>query len=238
MRLLSAMRLTNGQMGYLTGRDAVAEPADLPQPLPLLIAHARGADRAWHRLCWTLDARMARIVLGAKEGPVAAIRLAWWEEALTVEGKAAKGEPMLDEWHAARPTAEQKALIAAVAGAWRMLLDPAPMSEAEWQGFGQGRGALFPLIARRSGSEALNRVGALWALWDAARSDADRVRAEGAFAAAIAVGQDEPPPARIRPKPLGLAAGMAMDDVAARTLPEPRFTPRHYLRLLRRALLG
>lgn len=216
----------------------MAEPGELPQPLPLFIAHARGAERGWHRLCWSLDERMARIVLGAREGPVAAIRLAWWEEALTGDGKPVKGEPMLEAWHAARPTSEEKALIAAVAGAWRMLLDPAPMTEAEWQGFGQGRGALFPLIARRGGSEVLNRVGALWALWDVARNDADRVRAEGAFAAAIAVGQDEPPPARIRPKPLGLAAAMAMDDVQAHTLPGPRFTPRHYVRLLRRALLG
>lgn len=216
----------------------MAEPADLPQPLPLLIAHARGSERPWHRLCWSIDERMARIVLGAREGSVAAIRLAWWEEALTVEGKAVKGEPMLESWHAARPTAEEKALVAAVAGAWRMLLDPAPMSEAEWQGFGQGRGALFPLIARGGDAEALTRAGALWALWDVARSDADRQRAEGAFAAAIAIAEDERPPSRIAPKPLGLAVAMALDDARERTLPEPRFTPLQYLRLLGRALLG
>jgi phytoene synthase len=216
----------------------VAEPRELPQPLSLLIAHARAADRDWHRLCWSLDERMARIVLGAREGSVAAIRLAWWEEALTVEGKLVKGEPMLEQWHAARPTVEEKAQAAAVAGAWRMLLDPAPMSEGEWQGFGQGRGALFPLIARGGEVEALTRAGALWALWDVARNDADRQRAEGAFAAAIAVGQDGTVPQRPSPKPLRLATAMALDDVRERTLPEPRFTPRQYLRMVGRALLG
>lgn len=220
-----------------TKPDIGADGQGLPQPLPLLIAHAKGGERAWHALCWTLDERMARIVLGKREGSVAAIRLAWWEEALTAATPPVKGEPMLERWHALQPDAEARALVSAIAGAWRMLLDPAPMSEADWQGFGAGRGALFALIARGGDAEALTGAGALWALWDLARHDPDRSRAEGAFAAAIALAEAGVP-TRIRPRPLALAAGMALDDARARTPPSADFTLRQYGRLLRRALLG
>lgn len=217
--------------------DFETDAQDLPQPLALLIAHARRADRDWHRLCWTIDERMARIVLGKREGSVAAIRLAWWEEALTAQTPPVKGEPMLERWHALQPGTEAKALVGAVAGAWRMLLDPAPMTEADWQGFGQGRGALFALIASGGDTEALTQAGALWALWDVARRDTDRQRGEGAFAAALALG-DMGGPKRVGPRPLHLLTAMAMDDVRARALPDAAFTPRQYLRLLGRSLLG
>jgi hypothetical protein len=118
-----------------------------------------------------------------------------------------------------------------------MLLDPAPMGEDEWQAFGRGRGALFPMIARGGDAGALTDAGALWSLWDIARRDDDRQRAEGAFAAAIAEGEDRPL-ARIMPTPLALAAAMAMDDVRERDLSDTRFTPRQYFRLLRRAVFG
>jgi hypothetical protein len=207
----------------------------LPYPLPLLIAHAPKADRSWHALCWRIDDLMARTVLGAREGAVAAIRLAWWEEALTAPGSR-QGEPLLAQWQAFNPGDDARAAINAIAGAWRMLLDPAPMSTAEWLEFGKGRGALFSLIARRPGDEALENAGASWALWDVANRDADRQRAEGAFAAAReAAGATAPRPASLRSKPLALAAAMADDDIKAGRLPEGRFTPGQYLRLLRRA---
>lgn len=215
----------------------MSDQPDLPQPLSLLIAHARGPDRAWHALCWHVDDRMARIVLTAREGAVAAIRLAWWEEALTSDGSKGKGEPMLERWHAARPGEGDKAHVHGIASAWRMLLDPAPMGEAEWAEFGRGRGALFPLIARGGDADTLASAGTIWALWDMARRDADRQRGEGAFAATILAGDDYPPK-RIVPTPLALAAAMAMDDVRDRVLSDMRFTPRQYLRLLRRAIFG
>ncbi|MCE7797797.1 hypothetical protein LWE61_14695 [Sphingobium sufflavum] len=210
---------------------------ELPQPLPLLIAHARGADRAWHALCWHIDDRMARIVLTAREGAVAAIRLAWWEEALTSDGSKGRGEPMLERWHAAGPGEGDRGHVHAMAAAWRMLLDPEPMGEAEWAEFGRGRGALFPLIARGGDAGVLGQGGAVWALWDVARRDPDRQRGEGAFAAAILAGEEKPRP-RIVPRPLSLAVAMAMDDVRERTLSDLRFTPRQYIRLLRRAIFG
>lgn len=215
----------------------VADGAELPQPLPLLIAHARARDRAWHALCWSIDDRMAHIVLGAREGAVAAIRLAWWEEALTSDGSKGRGEPMLERWHGAMPGEGDKAHIHVIASAWRMLLDPAPMGEGEWDEFGRGRGALFPLIARGGDADALNIAGTVWALWDVARRDADRQRAEGAFAAAIFAGEERPP-RRVASRPLALAAAMAMDDIRDRTLSDLRFTPRQYLRLLRRSIFG
>lgn len=215
----------------------MSEAFDLPQPLPLLIAHARGRDRAWHSLCWHIDDRMARIVLTAREGAVAAIRLAWWEEALTSDGAKGRGEPLLERWHAAGPGEGDKAYVHAIASAWRMLLDPAPMGEAEWDEYGRGRGALFPLIARGGDAELLTEAGALWALWDVARRDADRQRGEGAFAAAILVGEERQAK-KIVPTPLSLAAALAMDDVRDRTLSDMQFTPRQYLRLLRHAVFG
>lgn len=215
----------------------------LGQPYPLLIAHAPGRDRAWHALCWHIDARMSRIVHGKKEGAIAAIRLAWWEEALTSDwtaGGAAKGrgEPMLEAWHAAGPMDHDRDRIHALAAAWRMLLDPDPMTEAEWRGFGVGRGALFPLVARGADTERLRHAGALWALWDAARRDPDRQRAEGAFAAAIAMLEEGGEPARIAPRALHLAAGMAADDVRARVMPIDDFSWRQYVRLVRRSIFG
>ncbi|MET0239426.1 MAG: hypothetical protein ABW184_05960 [Sphingobium sp.] len=209
----------------------------LPQPLPLLIAHARGPERDWHALCWRIDERMGRTVLGAKDAGIAALRLTWWEEALTDARPKASGEPTLEAWHGFAPPDRDKAWIGEIAGAWRMLLDPDPMSEADWGAFGRGRGALFPLIARSGEQETLRRAGALWSLWDEARRDGDRQRGEGALAAAIAVLEDGPL-ARVSSRPLSLAAAMAADDVRARTMPDPRFTPRQYLRLLRRALFA
>jgi hypothetical protein len=180
---------------------------------------------------------MGRIALTAREGAVAAIRLAWWEEALTSDGSKGRGEPLLERWHAAGPGERDKAHVHAIAGAWRMLLDPAPMGEGEWAEFGRGRGALFPLIARGGDEAALVHAGALWGLWDVARRDTDRQRAEGAFAAAILAGEERPVP-RLGQRVLMLAAAMAMDDVRDRTLSDPVFTPRQYFRLVRRALFG
>lgn len=212
-------------------------------PVSLLIAYAPARVREWHRLCWSIDARMARIVLGAREGAVAAIRLAWWEEALTAEGAAGaaqgRGEPLIDDWRRiGEGNPPDPAHVHALAGAWRMLLDPAPMTEADWQAFGRGRGALFDLIDSRSPDRPID-AGAVWALWDVARIDADRQRAEGAFAAAIAVAQG-PGHAGGRglARPLRLAVGMALDDIRARRLPEARFRPRAWLRLLGRALVA
>lgn len=180
---------------------------------------------------------MARTALGAREGAVAAIRLAWWEEALTATDAPPPADPLLIAWRACDPDAEARAAIEAIAGAWRMLLDPAPMSAADWQAFAQGRSALFEMIARQAGDEALKRAGAIWALWDAARRDPNRQRAQGAFTAAGAASAGLRP-STIRPKPLGLATAMALDDINAGRLPDGRFTPGQYLRLLRRALFS
>lgn len=211
-------------------------------PTSLLIAYAPARARGWHRLCWGVDARLARIVLGAREGSVAAIRLAWWEEALTAEGAAGaaqgRGEPLIDAWRARDADGSpDSAHVHALAGAWRMLLDPASMTERDWQAFGRARGALFDLIDSQSPDRPLD-AGAVWALWDLARIDPDRQRAEGAFAAAIAaaegLGQGR---GRGLARPLRLALGMALDDVRARRLPDARFTPRAWLRMMGRALL-
>lgn len=218
---------------------AAPYPSDdaLPRPLPLLIAHAPGRDRTWHRMCWHIDARFGRIVHGKKEGAIAAIRLAWWEEALTSDERKGRGEPLLEAWHTATPGARDRERVHALAAAWRMLLDPEPMGEADWRRFGEGRGALFALIARTD-AERLAQAGALWALWDAARHDPDRSRAEGAFAAAIAVLEESGEPRRILPRPLGLAAAMAADDVRAREMPGGDFTLRQYWRMVRRSIFA
>jgi phytoene synthase len=213
----------------------MADVPTLAQPLPLLIAHAPSRDRAWHALCWQIDDIMARTVLGAREGAMAAIRLAWWEEALTATEIAAPADPILKAWHSAGVDDAARQAIGSIAGAWRMLLDPAPMTEKEWLAFGAGRGALFRLIARSNGDQALADGGALWALWDVAGKDADRQRAEGAFAAGIGLAERPVMVSGIRPKPLALATGMALDDLRAWRMPDGRFVLSQYLRLLRRA---
>lgn len=214
------------------------DPLGIP-PTSLLIAYAPVRTRDWHRLCWAIDGRMARIVLGAREGSVAAIRLAWWEEALTAEGTGGaaqgRGEPFIDAWRAHREAIDG-ALVHRLAAAWRMLLDPAPMTEHDWRGFGEGRGALFELIGGGSADRALGPE-AVWALWDLARIDPDRQRAEGAFAAAIAAAEGMGHQhARGLVRPLRLAYRMALDDIRARRVPEARFTPRAWLRMALRAL--
>lgn len=217
------------------------EGTDQP-PVSLLVAYAPRRLRDWHRLCWTIDARMARIVLGAREGAVAAIRLAWWEEALTAEGAAGtaqgRGEPLIDSWRTLGATIDPDvAHVHALAGAWRMLLDPAPMTEADWQAFGEGRGALFDLIDTGSANRPAGAgEGAVWALWDLARTDPDRQRAEGALAAAIAAADAVERRTKLS-RPLRLAFGMAIDDVSARRLPDADFRPRAWLRMMARALL-
>ncbi len=208
----------------------------------LLIAYAPARARDWHRLCWSIDARMARIVFGAREGAVAAIRLAWWEEALTADDATGtaqgRGEPLIDDWRTCSAgSPPDPAHIHALAGAWRMLLDPAPMTEADWQAFGRGRGALFDLIDSGSPDRPVD-AGAIWALWDMARIDPDRQRAEGALAAAIAAGEGfGHGDSRGLTRPLRLALGMALDDVRARRLPDPGFTLRAWLRMMGRALV-
>lgn len=208
-------------------------------PLPLLVAHAPALARDWHALCWRIDARMGGIVLGAREGAVAAIRLAWWEEALTDCSGKCGGEPLLDAWRATSPTDDDRAAVADIAEGWRMLLDPEAMTAADWGGFGRRRGALFRLIARAALPAEGAQAGAMWALWDVARVDANRERAAGAFAAAIAQAQAmRSSDLRALPRALRLCAGMALDDVRAGRAPRPDFTVTQYVRLLRRALIG
>lgn len=209
-------------------------PDDLPPPLPLILAYAPRADREWYRLCWALDARMGRIVLGAREPAVAAVRLAWWDEALSGPSVAAQGqgEPLVAAWRAGAGADDAARLAAgSIAGAWRMLLDPAPMTLEEWISFGQGRGSLFGLL---TGREQDKLCGAFWALWDVARFDPDRARAQGAWAAARTLPQ-------VRadlPKPLRLLVALAHDDRRTGRMPEPDLRIGQYLRLVRRGALG
>jgi len=207
---------------------------ELPPPLPLLIAYAPAADRQWHEMSWQIDSMMARIVFGAREGAVAAIRLAWWEEALAASQIAAPADPLLRAWHDSQPTGEARDCVAAIAGAWRMLLDPAPMSDADWDGFAQGRGRLFGLVARQSDDAALAEYSARWALWDVAGRTPDRQRAAGAFAALMARTGSRPKDA-ISCKPLALISALVDDAMRDGRLPDGGFGLRAYLRLVRRS---
>lgn len=211
-----------------------AQSQPLPMPLPLLLAHTAADDRAWHALCWRIDLRMGGIVLGAREGAVAAIRLAWWEEALTGTGAAdqGRGNPIVEAWRACEPDEAARRAVGRIASAWRMLLDPAPMTAEDWAGFGAGRGTLFDLLTRGDAGGA----GALWALWDVARFDPDRDRAMSACEAADVA--DLSGASATLAKPLRLLVAMARDDLRAARLPDARFRPAQYFRLVGRALLG
>lgn len=209
--------------------------SDLPPLARLLVAHAPRADRAWHRLAWTLDQRLAAVVRGAHEPIIALIRMAWWEEALVADDRTkGNGEPLVEAWRAAAPPDGMRAAAAHLIEGWRVLVEAQEMGPPELMRYARERGAgLFGLLGV-SGDAA--RGAAWWALWDLAGHVRDEALAGAAMACAadLLAGEDDVRP-RVRPARLALA--VARPDVMARRVPGG-FSPRHYLRLLRAALFA
>lgn len=207
----------------------------------LLLAYAPPSARGWQELCWLLDQRLAAVAQRGGEPTIAAIRLAWWD-AVLVEDDRAKGggEPLVEQWRAIAPAGAGAAAERLIDG-WRLLLSPEPLGEADLHAYGLARGGgLFSLIAGAAGEDgdaALERAGAVWALWDLAAHVRDEALARQALAAARAFADVDSGRLGSRAmKPLRLAYAVALPDVRAGALPWAGFSPRHYTRLLRAAL--
>lgn len=203
----------------------------------LLLAYTPAALRDWQRLCWQLDQRLAAVVQRGGDPTIAAIRLAWWDEVLVEEDHAkGRGEPLVEQWRAIAPAGAGAAAGRLIDG-WRLLLSPEPLSEDDLRDYGLARGGgLFGLIAGEMG-EALNRAGAMWALWDLAA----HVRDDEVARQALAVARMLADGARAGPngygdrqvtKPLRLAYAVTCPDVLAGAIPPAGFSLRHYGRLL------
>ncbi len=212
------------------------------QPLArLLLGYAPRDARARHRLCWLLDERLAGVLRTVRDPSLAAIRMAWWRDAL-VNGDLSKGrgEPLIEAWRASGLTAHDAAAIDAMIDGWSALIGDTPLSDDLLIAYAQARGGgLFDLLAGPDtavSAPARRAAGSLWALWDlaghissaeaAAQSLrlAHRYQAEAVF--------DRTPQARV----LRLATRVAAADMA-RTTPGPiRFGLRHYLTIWRDTL--
>ncbi len=215
--------------------------ADLGALQRLLLAYAPAPARGWQGLCWLLDQRLAAVVQRGGDPTIAAIRLAWWDEVLVEEDHAkGGGEPLVEQWRAIAPAGAGAAAERLIDG-WRLLLSPEPLSEDDLRDYGLARGGgLFGLIAGGV-DEVLDRVGAVWALWDLAAHVRDEELARQALAAArlLADGARAGPdgrPDRRETKPLRLAYAVARPDVLAGIVPAAGFSLRHYGRLLRASL--
>ncbi|MCW2337865.1 phytoene synthase [Sphingobium sp. B2D3A] len=218
-----------------TALGADHEPAPLQR---LLLAHAPAAERSWHALCWQLDARLAELIRRRADPTIAAIRLAWWDAVLVERDDAkGRGEPLVDAW---RQQADAGASTAAerLIDGWRVLASPDPLSDEDLLDYALARGGgLFALLAGGE-SEAANRLGALWALWDLAGHASEEALGRRSLTLASDFLPRDARSARSLPRPLRLLAAVAMPDVRAARLPSRGFTPRQYSRLLIAALRG
>ncbi|GEM_PF-293460 len=225
-----------------SGRDLPSFDMELA-PLPaLLIAHAPAPQRAWHRLCWSLDRRLADVIRRGGEPTIAAIRLAWWD-AVLVEGDRSKGggEPLVEAWRHAAP-AGAALLAERLIDGWRILLGAEALSAADLARFARERGGgLFRLIAQagpQGAPDVLEVAGAAWALWDLAGHSSDAALATAAMDEARAVLAACPAlPRGAAPKPLRMLHALAAADIRAGRIAQGGFEARHYRALLWRMLL-
>lgn len=137
----------------------------LPPEHRLALAYAPAGTRADWLAVLSLDARLARIVRGAREPLLAQMRLAWWREQFAQPGQASAGEPLLASF--AAWSGERRALIALVDG-WEVLLGQAPLDGASLSEFVEGRVLALGGLAERLGCDgaAARQAARGWALVD------------------------------------------------------------------------
>ncbi len=211
--------------------------AEVPPLVRLLIAHAAPAARSWHRLVWSLDQRLAAVVRGANEPTIALIRMAWWDEALVAEDRAkGNGEPLVEAWRAAAPSADMHAAAGRLIDGWRVLIEAETMESTDLLRYARARGTgLFGLLGA---TPEQAQEAAWWALWDLAGHVRNAELANVAMiCAADLLERGAGVDAGSLPRPVRLALAVARPDVLTRRVPGG-FSPRHYLRLLRGALFA
>lgn len=197
----------------------------------LLSAYA-GRDAVRHRLLWTLDARLARLVASTTEPMIGQIRLAWWNDALTDEsGAKGRGEPLVDAMRDAQLT--PPAGLNDWLDGWEAMI-----GDTDLVGYAVGRGGgLFRSLAGEGDvPDWLIDAGAVWALWDLSGHVSDATVASQA----VALGRDRLLPAVPQwPRawrPMRIAYTLARHDIMRGQRAPHGLTPRLYLRLIRVAL--
>jgi 15-cis-phytoene synthase len=144
--------------------------AALPPLSRLALAYAPDRARLPTLALLALDARLAGIVRNAREPLLAQVRLAWWRERLA--------EPVLG-WPAGEPLLTALASwqgnhteLGALVDAWEGLVDPPPLSAAEFTCLAEARavgfGALAALVAGEVNRTQAERLAQGWALADLA----------------------------------------------------------------------
>lgn len=131
-----------------------------------------------------LDARFAQIVVQAREGALARIKLQWWHDQLIAARASGRvADPLLGD--VMTNFGHHDVTFAALAGltqGWGLLLDPLPFDAEHLSEYAGERGArLFEIAALVVGqrpSEALRAAGAGWALVDFAFRCNDRQTAD------------------------------------------------------------
>lgn len=140
---------------------------------PMVLASATPRLRTCLQPALKFDARLARIVLSAKEPALAQIRLAWWRDEVSrqrADADALPSDPLLasllETW-----TGHDAYLIRLVDG-WEELIGDPPWGQAPLEAFMKGRAGLFEAIAELSGNpqwaSLAGHHGSVWALADLA----------------------------------------------------------------------
>jgi phytoene synthase len=204
--------------------------------MALSLAYVPAARRQAIRVLWLLDERLGVIVAGPNP-PIAAIKLAWWREALErLDTAPPPAEPLLREIaDELLPTGVRGAELAAIAGGWDVLLEGDDEDEAAMlMRHAQGRGAgLFTIAARLLGGQPnidVTVAGEMWAL--ASIGPPRRV-------AAMALLGGYPRQRRRWPRrlrALGMLAALARDGTLSTTA--ERGSPRRVARALWHGLSG
>lgn len=194
-----------------------------------MLLHFKARDRPAIAAMWTIDEVMARVVRGGGPQPaLAAIKLAWWREALErLDLAPAPAEPRLQA--VARELLTRGIAgreVAALEPGWTELLQEEPDAELVAS---RGR-VLFGLAARIIGASdpQLDEAGELVAL-----TDAIRMGALGLHEARRSVSAKLRRRMNRRARPITLAARLA-----ARDLQEPQGTPARALSLIGHRVTG
>lgn len=212
----------------------MAEGEDGPSLLGALLSAYAGKDAVRHRLLWTLDARLARLVATTSEAMIGSIRLAWWSEALSDDSRVkGRGEPLIDAMRAA--DLAPPAGLAEWLDGWEAMT-----GEVDLDAYATGRGGgLFRSLAGvRDVPDWLVEAGAAWALWDLSGHTGDPVLAGEAIAAARRRLLPKAPTWPAAWRPMRMAYTLARHDIIRGEHAPERLTPRLYLRLMRVALTG
>lgn len=193
-----------------------------------------GKDAVRHRLLWTLDARLGRLVATTSEAMIGAIRLAWWSEALTDEtGVKGRGEPLVDAMR--REGIAPPPGLAEWLDGWEAML-----GDIDLEAYAAGRGGgLFRSLAGDSDvPDWLIDAGAMWALWDLSGHASNAQLADQAVAHARQRLLAKAPVWPAAWRPMRIAYAMARHDIIRGKRGPGALTLRLYLRLMRIALTG